>query len=298
MKFAFTSEQLEMRDVLRDLLTKECSPAHVRDAWINDTGRVPGLWDKLVDMGVVGVLAPESSGGLGLTFVDLVLLLEESGRHAVPEPIVETAAVGVPLFGDPSAVVAAADALVPWADTAAIVITAAGRFDPATIALTPRSSVDGSRRLFEVRGAATRVDGIEGAFDRGMLGTAAQQCGLADRMLELTVDHVKTREQFGVPVGSFQAVKHHLANARLALEFAQPLVYRAAVTLDPVHVSMAKLKATAAASVTARVALQCHGAIGYTTEYDLHLYLKRSWALAGTWGDERFHRRRVARAIL
>ncbi len=80
-----------------------------------------------------------------------------------------------------------------------------------------------------------------------MLGIAAQQCGLADRMLELTVDYAKERHQFGVPIGSFQAVKHHLANARLALEFARPLVYRAAVTLDGTHVSMAKLKADEAA---------------------------------------------------
>src|SRR5262245_9632865 len=79
VRFAFTAEQLEFRDALRELLTKECSPAHVRDAWTNDTGRVPGLWDKLLDMGIVGVLASEAAGGLGLTFVDLVLLLEETG---------------------------------------------------------------------------------------------------------------------------------------------------------------------------------------------------------------------------
>jgi hypothetical protein len=249
-------------------------------------------------MGVVGMLATEDAGGLGLSFVDLVLILEETGRHAVPEPIVETAAAGGPLFGDPSVVVTCGHELVPWADTAEIVVTSAGRFDAGSMTLIPRASVDGARRLFEVHGEAVPVDGMAEAFDRGVLGTAAQQCGLADRMLEMTVDYVKERRQFGVPVGSFQAVKHHLADARLALEFARPLVYRAAVTLDPVHVSMAKTKADAAALLTARVALQCHGAIGYTTEYDLHLYMKRAWALAGCWGDARFHRARVGRAIL
>jgi hypothetical protein len=299
MKFAFTSDQYKFRDAVRELLTKECSPAHVRDAWTNDTGRVPGLWDKLVEMGVVGLLAPEAAGGLGLTYVDIVLILEETGRHAVPEPIVETAAVGVPLLGDPTLVVATAHELVPWADTADVVITAAGRFDPATMELTPRPSVDGARRLFEVSGASTPIDDDgPAAFDRAALGTAAQQCGLAARMLELTVDYAKQREQFGVAIGSFQAVKHHLADARLALEFARPLVYRAAATLDPVHVSMAKSKADAAALLTGRMALQCHGAIGYTTEYDLHLYMKRAWALAGSSGDARFHRARVGRAIL
>ena len=106
-----------------------------------------------------------------------------------------------------------------------------------------------------------------------------------------------------MPIGSFQAVKHHLANARLALEFARPLVYRAAWTDrrgDPeraVAVSLAKASASDAAA-SRRVALQCHGAIGYTTEYDLHLFMKRAWALAATWGDAAWHRARVGRAIL
>jgi alkylation response protein AidB-like acyl-CoA dehydrogenase len=99
-------------------------------------------------------------------------------------------------------------------------------------------------------------------------------------------------------------VKHHLANARLALEFARPLVYRAAWTVAtgdserPVAVSLAKASASDAARLAARVALQCHGAIGYTTEYDLHLFMKRAWALAASWGDAAWHRARVGRAIL
>ena len=99
MRFAFTDEQLAFRDAVRELLEKECTPRHVRDAWTNETGRVPGLWEQLHEMGVVGMLAPEEKGGLGLTMVDLVLILEETGRHAVPEPIVETAASGVPVLG-------------------------------------------------------------------------------------------------------------------------------------------------------------------------------------------------------
>jgi alkylation response protein AidB-like acyl-CoA dehydrogenase len=306
VQFAFSDEQLALRDATRDLLTKECTPAHVRDAWTNETGRVPGLWEQLDEMGVVALLAPEEAAGLGLTFVDLVLLLEETGRHAVPEPIVETAAYGVPLLGRADLTVAASEWYVPWADSADVIFTAAGRFDRDDVTLVPRPSVDGARRLFEVQGTAAPIDvgTVLAAYDRGVCGIAAQQCGLADRMLELTADYVRERRQFGVPVGSFQAVKHHLANARIALEFARPLVYRAAASIateDPdttVHVSMAKAKADAAALQTARAALQCHGAIGYTTEYDLHLYLKRSWALARSWGDAAFHRGRVGRAIL
>jgi hypothetical protein len=299
MRFSFSNDQLALRDAVRDLLARECTPAHVRDAWSNDTGRVPGLWQQLVAMGVVGMLAPETQGGLGLSMVDLVPILEETGRHAVPEPIVETAAFGVPLLGRADLAVATAHALVPWADTADVIITAAGRFDPAAATLVPRASVDGARRLFEVRGPAEPAPaGMEQAYVRGVCGIAAQLCGLSDRMLELTVGYVTERKQFGVPVGSFQAVKHHLADARIGLEFARPLVYRAAATLDPAHTSMAMAKAADVAQLTARVALQCHGAIGYTTEYDLHLYMKRAWALTRSWGGARFHRSRVAAAVL
>lgn len=297
MRFAFTDDQLAFRDALAELLTKECTPSHVRDAWKNQTGRVPGLWDTLTEMGVTGMLVPADRGGLGLTMVDLVLLLEETGRHAVPEPIVETAAFGAPLEGDAGICVTAAHELVPWADTADVIYTTTGRIRAADATLLPHASVDGARRLFDVRGEFTPSD-MGAAFDRGVVGTAAQQCGLAARMLDLTVAYVQERRQFGVAIGSFQAVKHHLADARLALEFARPLVYRAAVTLDPGHASMAKLKADHTALTTARAALQCHGAIGYTTEYDLHLYMKRAWALARSWGDARLHTDRVARAIL
>jgi len=299
MRFAFTDDQLAFRDAVRDLLEKECTPKHVREAWTNHTGRVPGLWEKLREMGVVGMLAPEAQGGLGLTMVDLVLLLEETGRHAVPEPIVETAASAVPVLGRADLTVTIGHAFVPWADTADVIITADGRFDPATVTLLPRISVDGARRLFEVRGPALPAgDGIADAYVRLVCGTAAQLCGLTDRMLDLTSEYVKERRQFGVPVGSFQAVKHRLADARIALEVARPLVYRSAATLDATHVSMAMAKAADAALLTARAALQCHGAIVYTTEYDLHLYMKRAWALARSRGDARFHRNRVANAIL
>jgi alkylation response protein AidB-like acyl-CoA dehydrogenase len=304
--FAFSEEQLALRDATRDLLANECTATHVRDAWTNESGRVPGLWEHLRDMGIIGMLAPESAGGLGLDFVDLVLVLEESGRFAVPEPIVETAAWGVPFLGRTDLTIAASELWVPWADSADVIFTAAGRFERSEVDLIPRPSVDGARRLFEVLGTPAAVDrtGRLAAYERGVCGIAAQQCGLADRMLEMTADYVRERKQFGVAVGSFQAVKHHLANARIALEFARPLVYRAAASIaagDPdtsIHTSMAKAKADAAAHNAAKVALQCHGAIGYTTEYDLHLYMKRSWALARSWGATKFHHGRVTRAIL
>ena len=130
--------------------------------------------------------------------------------------------------------------------------------------------------------------------DLAALGAAAVLVGLGQRMLDMTVDHVKQREQFGVAVGSFQAVKHHLADALKELAFARPVVQRAGADPTPLHVSMAKAAASDAASFVGRQALQCHGAIGYTVEYDLHRYLKQTWALARTHGDAASHRERIA----
>jgi alkylation response protein AidB-like acyl-CoA dehydrogenase len=145
---------------------------------------------------------------------------------------------------------------------------------------------------------------LDRALDRGALATAAQLLGLGRQMLDLTVGYVKERRQFGVPIGSFQAVKHHLADALLQLEFAVPVVHAAAYALAtgdpqaPRVVSHAKAAAGDAARLVGRQALQCHGAIGYTVEYDLHLSLKRVWALSESYGSSEHHRSRVADLVL
>jgi hypothetical protein len=133
---------------------------------------------------------------------------------------------------------------------------------------------------------------------------AALLIGLADRMITLGADYAKERKQFGQPIGSFQAVKHLLANARVALEFARPATYRAAWSLASAQpslshdASMAKAMASDAADLAARVALQVHGAIGYTWECDLHFFMKRTWALSRDWGDAATHRRLVLEAVI
>ena len=135
--------------------------------------------------------------------------------------------------------------------------------------------------------------------DRAAAGTAALLIGLAERMLAMAAAYAKERHQFGKPIGSFQAVKHLLANARVALEFARPATYRAAWSLATAQptlshdASMAKAMASDAADLAARVALQVHGAIGYTWECDLHFFLKQTWALSRAWGDAATHRRLV-----
>ena len=171
---------------------------------------------------------------------------------------------------------------------------------------TPLESVDRSRRdvVFTAYNGTPLAGDAALAMDRAVLGTAAQECGLAARMIEMTVAYTKERRQFGVPVGSYQALKHHLANALLLLEHARPAVYRAAWSVAngmparPRDVSMAKVMADRAAAVAARVALQCHGAIGYTWEHDLHLWMKRAWVLQRAWGTTDAHRARVADAVV
>ena len=332
MDFSFSEEQLLFRDTVRDILTKECTPAAVRESWDNDTGRVPGLWATLAETGVLAVTAPESHGGFGMSEVDLVLLIEEFGRAAAPEPVLEQVAVAIPAIRDhgsgaqkdqwlgPAAAgevvfavgldgslvlgAAEADALVlRHGDELHLVVA-------ADIETTPVTSIDQSRRLVEVAwtpSADTLLtadpQALASARSRGAMGAAALCVGIGQQLLDVTVAYVAEREQFGKPVGVNQAVKHHLSNVGLALEFARPMAQVAAWALaegEPTahrDASAAKALASDAVDLACRNALQCHGAIGYTIEYDLQLWLKRGWALAASWGDARSHRDQVATAL-
>jgi alkylation response protein AidB-like acyl-CoA dehydrogenase len=331
VRFAFSPDSLAFRDAVRALLKRECTPAMLRAAWASDDGRIPGLWTKLIELGLPAVLAPEADGGMGMSELELVLPLEECGRAAVPGPVTETAAVAVPLLrdtqsrwlarvvrGEASVAVALGGApFVLAADTADVLLLQHGdhlyELERQAVRLAPQPSIDGARRLFRVEwtpspssllaeGAAAR-DALQGARDGGAVATAAELLGAGRQLVETAVAYAKTRHQFGKPIGSFQAVKHHLADAHVALEMAAPAVYRAAYSLarrDPersVHASMAKALASEAALLAARKALQCHGAIGYAFENDLHLWMKRAWALASAWGDASEHRARVSRSL-
>ncbi|MGH2784041.1 MAG: acyl-CoA dehydrogenase family protein [Actinomycetota bacterium] len=322
MNFTFTAEQRAFQQTVRDFLTKECPPEHVRAMTTDPTGRSPKLWKGLADLGVVGLTVPEEHGGLGGDETDLVLLLEEAGRAALPEPLVETTAVAVPTLreaggelaaewlprvaaGDAIAVVGGLDgAAVTDVHIADVVLLATERgFDARSaedVAGAPVRSVDATRRLFSLDRPYPRAD----AFDRGAFATAAVLCGIADRAIEMGAAYAKERRQFGKAIGSFQAVKHLLADALLALEFARPVVYRAAWSIATGSpdasrdASMAKAFASDAAMDASRATLQVHGAIGYTHEHDLHLWLNRATALAHAWGTASFHRERVAAAVL
>jgi alkylation response protein AidB-like acyl-CoA dehydrogenase len=314
MRFGLTDDQIAFRDAARDLFAKECTPAVVRAAWEAPAGELDrGVWDSLDAMGVLGLLVPEAEGGMGLDETFLVPILEEAGRVALPHPLVETAMVAAPLIGVGRGMVTTdlGGPNVPCAaDADTLLLLHRGTLvdvPPSAVRLTALATVDAGRRAASVvlddAGLPTDTADpgvIELALDRGALGTAAFLVGLGQSMLDMTVGYVTERQQFGVAIGSFQAVKHHLADAALALEFARPAVLRAAWSVAheaPTRardVSMAKAMASDAAELVGRKALQCHGAIGYTVEADLHLSLKRTWALARAWGDSAHHTDRVA----
>jgi alkylation response protein AidB-like acyl-CoA dehydrogenase len=155
-----------------------------------------------------------------------------------------------------------------------------------------RTSVDRTRRLFEVTGDPVAWDA---AFDAAVLAVSAQLLGAGERVLADSVAYVKQRKQFGREIGSYQAVKHALADVRIALDFARPLVYAAA--LGEISPSAAKVAAGDAAYLASRTGLQVHGAIGYTAELDLSLWLTKIRALVGAWGTPAVHRDRLLRAL-
>ena len=297
MKFAPEPEQLAFAQSLREMLAAADVPSTARSWAARDAAAGRKLWAQLAQLGL-----PE----LAAEPVGLVLAFEELGRAAVPGPYVESHAVLAALDADAETIATLAmPSHVPFALDAAVA-DAVYVIEGSTIRTASvgheHESVDRTRLLGEVAatGLATDVD-PDAAFDRGALATAAQLLGLGVALLDRATDYAKQRKQFGRPIGGFQAIKQQLADVAVALELARPLLYGAALALDgPTaarDVSAAKLTCTDAAYRAARVALQVHGAIGYTAEYDLSLWLTKVRALSFAWGTQRMHRDRVLAAI-
>ena len=317
MDFRLSGDQVALAESVRDFLAK----AHGTDVLRRlDAGPVRDVAASLIDMGLSGLLVPEAVGGLGLTRLDAVLVAVELGRANVSESFVEAALIAAPLLAGHELVGALATGEMrlalqhpanPWVaglEGATHLLQARG----GTLLLGPAPRAPAMESVDPLRALArpAEADGapIEGSaeqlFDMAALISAAQLFGAAERMLELATDYAKTREQFGQPIGGFQAVKHMLASVAVATAFARPVLWRAAQALDdglasaPVHVSHAKVAATDAAMLAAETAIQVHGAMGYTYEVDLHFWMKRSWALAGAWGSRAFHLHRVDDATI
>lgn len=324
--------------------------------------RLPA-WPQLAEIGFFGLLVPVRHEGLGLGLTDAILAFEETGRAALPGPVVETTAVAPALLaaradlpvgagGASTAGVLDGDDLLsrlaagelrvsvrlgdqvyaPDADLADLLIVERDgelhAVPSGSVRLTPQSGVDPVRRLFSVtvhppagsNESAARLAGdpacaqwLEAAAvparRRATVAVAAQLVGLARHLLETSSEYAKSRRHFGAATESFQAVKHQLADIAIAIDFAAPLVYAAAMAVDGGYpwrsdaevgraVSAAKATAGEAAARAAQVALQVHGAIGYTDELDLRLWLARVWSLGSAYGDTGVHRARLRAAIL
>jgi alkylation response protein AidB-like acyl-CoA dehydrogenase len=269
------------------------------------------VWSTLADLGVTALNVPEEFDGIGAHPVDLVVALERLGYWAVPGPVTESIAVAPVLLasdkrseGLASGELIATVALPPLApravdaDTAGLILLAGdGQVQDAAIG-AEHQSVDPARHLFDVTatGEAQTADTAK-AFEFGALATAAQLVGAGQAMLDMAVAYAKQRTQFGTVIGSYQAIKHKLADVHIAVELARPLVYGAALSLQPRDVSAAKAAASEAALLAARASLQTHGAIGFTQEHDLSLWLLRVQALRSAWGTPEEHRRRVLEAL-
>jgi alkylation response protein AidB-like acyl-CoA dehydrogenase len=280
MRFALNAEQRQLAESVTALLTSADVPATAR-AWAAGNHE-PGL-DLIAKLAKIGVAE------LADYPVELTVVFEELGRHAVPGPLVETYALGLPAD---LATVAWAP-LLPYA-LDADVATPFVVVDDVLHEAEPgerQQSVDPTRHLFTV--TAGEPVGPAQNRDRGILCQAAQLLGLGRGLLDRSAAYVTQRTQFGRPVGEFQAVKHHLANVLVALELARPLVHAAAVTGEPVDISGARVAAADAAHLAARAALQAHGAVGFTQEHDLSLLLLKVRALRSAWGTQTWHRRRV-----
>jgi len=302
MRFELTDDQRDLAAALDGLLASS-DTASIARAWA-DGDHDPGskLGGRLTDIGL-NELATEASP------VELCIAFEALGQHAVPGPWVETSAY-LPIalgrnLADTWATVAVPPH-VPYALDADIVadvyVAVDGQLRKAT-AQDAVASVDRTRRLRSVTpGELVEHTDLDAAFDTAVLAVSAQLLGAGERLLADTVSYVKQRRQFGREIGSYQAVKHQLADVRIALDFARPLVHGAALTLDSPDgsrdVSAAKVAAGDAAYLAARVALQLHGAVGYTRELDLSLWITKVRALVGAWGTPAYHRGRVLERLV
>jgi alkylation response protein AidB-like acyl-CoA dehydrogenase len=325
MDFTLSPDQELLRDTARQLLQHECPPTVLR-AHIDDPTAADPLWRHLRDFAALG------DGPL----TDLCLFVEEAGYVAAPGPFFPTVALFAPLLGalghellapavagEFTGTVAMAGADGVWQpndDAVKTFVPEADRVDwiavvssgPAvTLVQSPPvrrvETIDFSRRLFEVEvssgaGPAQSVDpeAFETVLERATVALAAEMVGTARRLFDMTLAYAKERVQFDVPIGSFQAIQHKLAEVALDLERATSAVYYAAMAIDAKDADrhraahVAKAAAGAAATRAAKDGIQIHGGIGYTWEHDLHLFIRHAYGSEAWLGTSDWHHDRLA----
>ncbi|MER7977119.1 acyl-CoA dehydrogenase family protein [Streptomyces sp. NPDC095817] len=292
MDFQLGPDQKALRQGVRELLEGRFGRDALRAA--ADRAETPGehvldrtLWRELGAAGFFALRLPEAAGGVGQGLPEAVLAFEEAGRVLLPGPLIAThlAAGTVPGAATGETVVTAAGpGLVEWLDESDVV-------HGDTTGAEPLAVLDPLTPLHRLPAAPGRPPTDTRHTLLVSLLTAAEQLGSAARTCETAVQHARTREQFGRPIGAFQAVQHLCAGMLVRVELARAAVYAAAVTADPTDVAAARLLADEAAVRGARDCLQVHGGMGFTWESDIHLHLKRAWirthrAGGGTQSEE------------
>ncbi len=371
MDVTFTAEQAMLQDTARRFVAKELDIEYIRSIVDGDDTLTQEKWDKLAELGCHGILIPEEFGGLGLSFVDLVVVLEEMGRAPLPGPFVSTvvlAGEAIRLAGSteqksaflPGIAGGEIKATVAWAEpeslystdafnteyqragsgiilrgtklfvtdaSASDLIICAAKGPHGTglvmvdrkapgLEITPLMTMDRTTELCEVVFNDVRIEPnalmVEGhkasavlgrLFNRINVAYALDMIGGTDRALEMAVSYAKVREQFGQPIGAFQALKHRCADLLMGLEGARSIAYYAAWAQDndekeaTLHASTAKVFCTEVYAGATRDVLQILGGIGFSWENEIHVYLKRAKCLGALFGDPAFHRERLAQEL-
>src|SRR5438067_4581886 len=372
MDFDLTQEQVMLRNLSREFLTRESTPKAVRTLWEDQRGYSEATWQQLSEMGLHGLTVPEAYGGQGLGMIDLALVLDEMGRAAYPGPYFATAVLAAgaiaatgsedqmsrylpdiaagrtrATFGllesalswQPAGVqmraarigsgfsLSGVKRFVPWAHVADLVVVAARTDGGITLFAVARdaSGVSETRNVemdrtnptstMTFKDVSVGADAVIGEVDQGWsiveavlqraaVAAAAEMLGASRRCMDMSVEYAKVRQQFGQPIGMFQAIKHACAEMLLEVENSHGATYYAAWAADAgspdaaLAASAAKAYVGDASRKVCGSSIQIHGAIGFTWEYDLHLYFKRAKHFEPLYGDADFHRERSLQLTL
>ena len=315
MRFTPTEEHVALASAIDEIIVDLGGSDLVRQWAEGNSEAGLTLWRSLVELGLGALRVPEAAGGAGGTPTDLAIVFERLGFHAAPGPYIESVAFLPHLVDSAEQERLSAGAMatasvtpdVPWAVDAEIsdmVFVVGPDFIAEGSVVRTAESLSPLRKLSELREGDKRSRDaalVQRARDEATLASASYLVGLGERLLEEAVSYAGVREQFGRRIGEFQALKHQLADVRIALTFARPLVLGASLTMDletgPRSVSAAKVSAASAAKLAARVALQVHGAIGYTAEHHVGNWITLVPAMSRVWGTPDVHRARIAQSL-
>ena len=309
-------ERQMLRQTVAALVDKHAGPEAVRRAMESERGYDEALWTMLCEqVGAAALVVPEELGGAGGELADAAAVLEELGRGLVPTPLLGTTLAELALLAaeDPDAdtleqlaagelvgtVVFDRDYVING-DVADVVLAIDdGRVMRWTdVTVEPLTPLDPTRRLARLAPGGTAAVGPDpGLADIAAVLLAAEQVGAAARCLDLTVEYTKQRVQFGRPIGSFQALKHRMADLYVAVQSARAVVDEAVANLTPVTADLARLAASETFCTVAGEAIQLHGGIAITWEHDMHLYFKRAHSSAQLLGPPRERLRRLESEI-